>query len=99
MTGFNSGMFMLIVTDQEQVCCDAINRSIQRGSTVIEGYGSWTHAAKRIILCACSQNQIYRLEKAIKKADPQSFVVILNSYEVHGEGFRNLVLGNCDQVD
>ena len=33
------------------------------------------------------------VQKAVKEADPNAFVIILESNEVHGEGFHTLQLG------
>lgn len=40
-----------------------------------------------MVLCACSNKQMYEVERAVKEAAPESFIIILESNEVHGEGF------------
>ena len=34
-----------------------------------------------------------KVQKAVKEADPQSFLVVLECSEVHGEGFRTVQIG------
>ena len=40
------------------------------------------------MLCACSSKEMYSIHKAIKKADPKAFSIILESNDVVGEGFK-----------
>lgn len=45
------------------------------------------------MLCACSNKQLYEIEHAMQALDPGCFIIMLQSNEVHGEGFRQLELG------
>lgn len=36
---------------------------------------------------------MYLVQRAVKAADPKSFIVVLESDEVHGEGFRMMQIG------
>ena len=44
-------------------------------------------------MCACSNKEMYAVQTAVKEADPDSFLIILESNEVHGEGFHMLKIG------
>ena len=46
-----------------------------------------------VVLCACSNKQLYEIEHAMQALDPGCFIIMLQSNEVHGEGFRQLELG------
>lgn len=96
MFGFSAGMLALIVTDCGRQCCEAIDRTVERGSTIIKAYGGYRQAEKDVVLCACTNKQLYKMEKAIKKVDPGSFIIMLQSNEVHGEGFKRLELGKSE---
>ena len=48
---------------------------------------------KEVVMCACSNKEMYLVQQAVKAADRDSFIVILESNEVHGEGFRMLEIG------
>lgn len=97
MAGFNLAKFIIIMTDKGEECCQAIRISVNRGATVLEGYGSYTHSNKDVVLSACGVGDVFLLERAVKQTDPNSFLVVLDANEIHGEGFRNLVLGNTDK--
>ena len=54
------------------------------------GYGGHP---RDVVLCACSNKQLYEIEHAMQALDPGCFIIMLQSNEVHGEGFRQLELG------
>lgn len=93
MFGFSSSMLAMIVTDNGKAACDAIDRVADRGSTILQGRGGYGGAPKDVVLCACSDKQLYEIEHAVQAIDPGCFIIMLQSNEVHGEGFRQLELG------
>ena len=93
MLGFNSCMLALIVTENGPAACAAIDREVDRGSTILQGYGGYKQDRRDVVLCACSSKQLYQVEKVIRRLDPGSFIIMLQASEVQGEGFRRLVLG------
>lgn len=93
MYGINAGKLTLIVTDQGKMICDVIDRCCSRGSTILEGQGGFHGDKKQVVMCACSNKEMYQLQTAVKEADPGSFLIILESNEVHGEGFHMLKIG------
>lgn len=87
--GLNSGKFALIVTNKGRLVCDIINESAGRGSTIIPARGGYHHEARDIVMVACSSKEMYIIEKAIKETlGSDTFIIIINSYEIHGEGFK-----------
>ena len=84
MFGFSSSMLAMIVTDDGKAACAEIDRG---------GYGG---QPKDVVLCACSNKQLYEIEHAVQAIDPGCFIIMLQSNEVHGEGFRQLELGKSE---
>ncbi len=84
----SSGKVTLIVTDKGQEMCDAISVTTDRGSTILNGIGSYTGDNKDVVFCACNNKQMYGIRKLAKKVDPDCFFVIMESNEVVGEGFK-----------
>lgn len=91
--GVNSGKMALIVTSHGKKICQIIDTCSNRGSTLIEAKGGYQGAPRQIVMCACNNREMYLLERAIKEADPDSFLIILESNEVHGEGFHMKRIG------
>lgn len=97
MFGFASSMLALIVTDNGKAACEEIDRVADRGSTILHGQGGYNGDPKDVVLCACSNKQLYEIEQAMKQLDPHCFIIMLQSNEVHGEGFRRLELGKTEE--
>lgn len=97
MFGFASSMLALIVTDNGKAACEEIDRVADRGSTILHGQGGFNGDPKDVVLCACSNKQLYEIEQAMKQLDPHCFIIMLQSNEVHGEGFRRLELGKIEE--
>lgn len=94
MYGVNAGKMSLIITCHGQKICQVIDECCNRGSTLIEAKGGYQGARKQIVLCACSNREMYLLQRAVKNADPDSFLIIIESNEVHGEGFHMKRIGD-----
>ena len=90
MFGFTSSMLAMIITDDGAAACAEIDRVADRGSTILQGRGGYGGHPRDVVLCACSNKQLYEIEHAMQALDPGCFIIMLQSNEVHGEGFRML---------
>ena len=79
--------------------CAEIDRVADRGSTILQGHGGYGGQPKDVVLCACSNKQLYEIEHAVQAIDPGCFIIMLQSNEVHGEGFRQLELGKSESSE
>lgn len=93
MYGINAGKLILIVTKDGPAICKLIDEQVGRGSTILPAQGGYQYADKHVVMCACNNKEMYLVQKAVKEADPESFSIILESNEVHGEGFHTLRIG------
>ena len=94
MYGANAGKLTLIVTDHGDKISQTIEDTCHRGSTLIKAAGGYSKDDKQVVMCACSDKQMYQVQQAVKAADPASFMVVLESNEVHGEGFKYIQMGD-----
>ena len=78
-----------IVSDNAETIAKEIGENIGRGTTGIYGKGMYTNTDKLILMCAVTRKDIARTIQIIKKIDKKSFVIITNSREVLGLGFKN----------
>lgn len=97
MYGINAGKLTLIVTSKGEEVTNTIEESCGRGSTILKAISGYKKEEKDVVMCACNNKQMYILQKAVKEVDPDSFLVILESNEVHGEGFNTVKIG--EKVD
>lgn len=99
MYGVNAGKFALVVTSRADLVTETIRKHSGRGSTILRGQGGYRKEDRFVVLCACSNKQMYSLQQAVRLADPECFLIILESSEVHGQGFHPLALGQKQQSD
>lgn len=88
MYGLNAGKVALIVTEQGQRVCDAVDRCCGRGSTILNAKGGYKGDDKQVVMVACSSKEMYQVEQAAKGAAEDVFMIVMESNEVHGEGFH-----------
>lgn len=93
MYGMNAGKMALIVTDDGKKICDVIEDTCQRGSTILKAQGGYHRDDREVVMCACNNKEMYLVQQAVKEADPAAFLIVLESNEVHGEGFRTIQVG------
>lgn len=88
--GFNAGYTALIVTQQPEAIRQAILK-MDRGVTLVRGEGGYTGDERIILYTVVQRPQLVRLKEVVSRADPTAFMVINNSHDVLGEGFRPLL--------
>lgn len=80
----------LIVTEKP----DEINRHIiekmGHTTTILDATGGYSHETKPTLVTVCRRIEGIRLRRAVKTIDPKAFVIILNSSEILGRGFRSV---------
>ncbi len=92
--GVNSGKLALIVTEHGATVSKAIDDCCGRGSTILRGEGGYRQDAKQVVMCACDNKQMYFVQQTVKQIDPSAFTIVLESNEVHGEGFHMFSIGD-----
>ena len=86
--GMNSGKVAFIVTKNGKRICDVIDECSQRGSTILKAQGGYKQDDIQVVMCVCNSKEMYQVRKSVKDADPDSFIVVVESHEVHGDGFK-----------
>lgn len=86
--GAGSGKLALIITDYGPQICQAIDEAVERGSTLVDAMGSYSKEHRYIVMCACSNNEVYKVRTAAHQVDRNAMVMICEANEVFGEGFH-----------
>lgn len=79
---------LLIVSDKNEEIAKQIGMKIRRGSTGLLGRGMYTNEEKLVLMCAASRGDIAKIKMIAREIDANSFIVITNSREVVGQGFK-----------
>ncbi|MFP7297856.1 YitT family protein [Neobacillus niacini] len=77
----------MIVSDRNDDIAKKIMEEMDRGVTVLKGYGSFTKIEREVLYCVVAKNEIVRLKNLITSVDPHAFVSVTVVHDVHGEGF------------
>ena len=86
--GMNAGMVALIVTEHGKEVAREIDRCCMRGSTLLKAEGGYYHGPKEVVIVAGTNKDIYQIQRRIRETEPEAFIIVMESYEVHGEGFK-----------
>ena len=86
----NLSKYFFVVTKEEEKVCAFIREDLKRGATVWASRGAYTHDERSVVLTVLNRAQAIRLRRFVKEADPSSFVIISNTSEIIGKGFREI---------
>ena len=93
LIGSNQSMLILVVTTAGKELCNKIVDIVDRGSTILKGYGGYKQDDKDVVMCACTPRELFEVKKAAQEIDSDAFIIMLESNETHGNGFSNLEFG------
>jgi len=75
-----------IITEKPDELANAIFSGVNRGATVLTGYGAYTHTEHDMLYCVISKRQLAKLKRIIKQTDPEAFFTITRVTGVYGNG-------------
>lgn len=81
---------ILIISDKNEDIAREIGEKIRRGTTGLFGKGMFTNEDKLVLMCAASRGDISKIKMIARKLDQKCFIIITNSREVVGLGFKNI---------
>ena len=79
----------MIISEKNKEIADVIMKDMDRGVTVLKGYGSFSKQDREVLYCVVGKNEIVRLKNAITSVDPHAFVSVSIVHDVLGEGFTH----------
>jgi len=88
MINADAGMMCMIVTNNAEEIAEAINTAVSRGTTIFTAKGGYRGDERQVLMCACSNKQMYQVNRVAKKIDVDAFIVIMEAKAVYGIGFK-----------
>lgn len=85
--GFSKTIF--IISKQYEEIAKAINIELERGATGIYSKGMYTDTQNMMLFCVVGRNEVSYVRKIVEKIDTKAFMVISNTREVFGTGFKS----------
>lgn len=78
-----------IITSHPEAIELYILKEMHRGSTISNAEGAYTHEQKKVLTVVVNRQQGIKLRDFVHKVDPSAFIIITNTSEIIGKGFRN----------
>ena len=79
---------LIIISDKNEEIAKEIGKNIKRGTTGLYGKVMYTNEEKLVLMCAAARGDVSKVKDTARKIDPKSFIIITNSREVVGLGFK-----------
>lgn len=76
-----------IISRRSEAIREAILHQLDRGVTVLNGETGYLHQEAQVLLSVISNRELPRVERIIRKIDPECFMVVSRVSEVRGRGF------------
>ena len=86
--GVDYAKVIYTVSEHGEELVRVLNENTDRGSTLIPAIGGYTGEGKQIVMTVTRRNVLAQTLRLIRQADPKAFTFVVDSTEVHGEGFR-----------
>ena len=84
-----SKYFLIITTHREEVEKYVIEK-LKRSATSWKCEGAYSHREEYALVTVMTRVQGYHLRRYIKSIDPKSFVIVTNSSDILGKGFKEV---------
>jgi len=88
--GLDNGKLMYIITSNIEEVNAAINKKLERGTTIMKARGGYSGAEREVIMCAIRRNEAYKIRELVRAVDPAAFIIVSDATEILGEGFRSI---------
>ena len=87
---FNTCKCFMIATNKNEEISDFIINQMHHSATIVNASGAYSHDEKHLIYTVCRRMEAIRLQREVKRVDPDAFITITNSSEIIGRGFRGV---------
>ena len=78
----------LIISDQYEDIAAAIDGTLDRGVTLLQGQGFYCRKDKYVLLSAVKRQQLAELKELVISIDPGAFIILQDARQVLGDGFK-----------
>lgn len=76
-----------IISNKSGELCEAIQKQVDRGVTLLNGEGGYLHEEMQLVLSVISNRELIKVEKLVHEIDPECFMIVSRVSEVRGRGF------------
>lgn len=84
----NLNKYFTIICENSKPISDYILINLHRSATILDGKGAFSDKERKIIFTVMNRSQAVQLRRFIKQIEPEAFILITNTSEIIGRGFR-----------
>lgn len=89
ISGKNHSKMLMILTRHHDEVKNDIMKTLDRGVSILKAKGGYTGEDKEMLLCVVRAHEVSEVRKIVAKYDDAPFIIITDSNEVLGEGFKS----------
>ncbi len=86
----NMCKYFTIVCEKPEEICRYIQQTLGHSATLVEAKGAYTGQQKFLVLTVIRRYEAVQLRRIVKQMDPTAFLMITNTSEIIGKGFRGI---------
>ena len=90
LVGLEKSKLCIIITDKGEEISKTLVEKSPRGVTMLDGTGMYTNKEHAVLLTCVKNQQLTQLKEIVKSIDERAFIIINESVEVRGQGFKSL---------
>jgi uncharacterized membrane-anchored protein YitT (DUF2179 family) len=86
--GLSYSKVAFIISEKSEAIRQKILVEMDRGLTQLQATGGYTGENRTVLMVVVGQTEVSRLKELVKSTDPAAFVILSDTNEVLGEGFK-----------
>ncbi|MDD3926019.1 MAG: YitT family protein [bacterium] len=86
--GISVSKMAVIISDYSEDIAAGILGDLGRGVTGLDGEGLYSGRKRQVLLCVINRAETGKLKDIVNSIDPAAFVIMTDTHEVLGEGFK-----------
>ncbi len=89
LLGLEKSKLCIIISDKAEEVSEELLHNSPRGVTLVEGKGMYTKQEHGVLFTCVKNRQLTQLKQIVHSIDENAFVIINESVEVRGKGFKD----------
>lgn len=86
----NQSKYYLVITTHKDEVVEYVTKTLKRGATTWQCEGAYTHREESALIAVMNRYQSFLFRKFIKSVDPMAFIIVTNSSDILGKGFKQI---------
>lgn len=88
--GLDRGKLVYVISPQNEIISQRIIGELERGCTLLQAVGGFSKTSTQALMVAVRAPQFHKLKTIVQEEDANAFMIVTDSSEVLGEGFKSI---------